>query len=172
MQERKETCLKINGKQSAKLRSGLIKFKNSFKQLAVLFKIYADFESVLKGIKSNERKNNASYTKKYQAHIPCSFACKFICIDDKFSKPVVLYRGKNAVNKFIEANLKEYDHYKQKIKSHFNKSLLTSEKDERSFESSNKCWICKTLFDVGDNKVRYHCHVTGKYRVSAHWSCN
>ena len=25
-----------------------------------------------------------------------------ICIDDKFSKPVFLYRGKNAVNKFIE----------------------------------------------------------------------
>ena len=28
------------------------------------------------------------------------------------------------------------------------------------------------LFDVGENKVRDHCHVTGKYRGSAHWSCN
>ena len=28
------------------------------------------------------------------------------------------------------------------------------------------------LFDVGDNKVRDHCHVTGKYRGSAHWNCN
>ena len=44
-------------------------------------------------IKINE-KNNASYTKKYQAHIPCSFAYKVMCIDDKFSKPVLLYRGK------------------------------------------------------------------------------
>ena len=27
-------------------------------------------------------------------------------------------------------------------------------------------------FDVGDNKVRDHCHITGKYRCSAHCSCN
>ena len=37
----KETCLKINGKQTVKLKSGSIKFKNHFKQLAIPFKIYA-----------------------------------------------------------------------------------------------------------------------------------
>ena len=46
-----------------------------------------------------------------------------------------------------------------------------SVKDERSFKSSNKCWICNTLFDAGDDKVRNHNHVTGKCRGSAHWSC-
>ena len=39
-----------NGKKSLKLRSGSIKFKNFFEQLAVPFKIYADFESLLKGV--------------------------------------------------------------------------------------------------------------------------
>ena len=112
LQEHKETCFKINGKQSVKLRSGFIKFENSFKQLAVPFKIYADLESVLKGIKRND-KNNASYTKKYQAHISCSFAYKVVCIDG-----VVLYRGENAVNKFFKAILKEYDYCKQIVKSH------------------------------------------------------
>ena len=34
--EHKETCLKINGKQTVKLRRGLIKFKNLFKQLGEL----------------------------------------------------------------------------------------------------------------------------------------
>ena len=28
------------------------------------------------------------------------------------------------------------------------------------------------MFDVQDDKVRYHCHITGKYRGSAHWGCN
>ena len=28
------------------------------------------------------------------------------------------------------------------------------------------------MLDVGDNKVRDHRHITGKYRGSAHWSCN
>ena len=28
------------------------------------------------------------------------------------------------------------------------------------------------MFDVSDNKVRDHCHIIGKYRGAAHWSCN
>ena len=38
----------------------------------------------------------------------------------------------------------------------------------------NKCigWICETLIDDDDEKVRNHCHVTGKLRGTAHWSCN
>ena len=51
------------------------------------------------------------------------------------------------------------------LKKHF-------QKDEKSFNSSNKCWICDKLFDVRDDKTRDHCNVTGKCRGSAHWSCN
>ena len=63
----------------------------------------------------------------YQSHIPCSFAYKVVCIDDKFSKPSVLYRGKNAVNKLN--SLKQS--YKNKIlkksnKKNFNKNLVMS----------------------------------------------
>ena len=47
-----------------------------------------------------------------------------------------------------------------------------SAEDEERFRQSNKCWICYIFFDVGDNKVRDHGHITGKYRGSAHWSCN
>ena len=47
-----------------------------------------------------------------------------------------------------------------------------SEKDEQIFQSSNKRWINDKLFDVVDNKVRDQCHITRKYRGSAHWSCN
>ena len=61
--EHKETFLKINGKQTVKLRNGSIKFKNYFKKFAIPFKIYVDFESVLKEIKSSDRKNNTLYTE-------------------------------------------------------------------------------------------------------------
>ena len=94
----KENCLIINGKQSVKLKSDSISFKNYFKQLPVSFKIYADFECILKRVKSSD-KNNGSYREKYQDHIPCSFAYKVACIDDKCSEKVVLYRGKNALLK-------------------------------------------------------------------------
>ena len=54
-----------------------------------------------------EKKQKTKQNKKYQTHIPRRFAYKVVCIDDKVSKPVVLYGGKNAVNKFIEATLKK-----------------------------------------------------------------
>ena len=110
--------------------------------------------------------------KKYQDHIPCSFAYKVACIDDKFSKPIVVYRGKNAAYEFIKAILKKYK-YCKKIKSkHFNKNLIVSEEEEQLFQESNSCWICGTLIDHDDEKVRDHCHVTEKFRGAAHRSCN
>ena len=57
------------------------------------------------------------------------------------------------------------------IKKHFDKNLIMSAKKER-FEQTDICWICNKLFDVSDDKVRDHCHITGKYRVAAHWSCH
>ena len=83
----------INGKQSVKLKSGSIRLKSYFKQLAVPIKIYADFECLLKGVQSSD-KNDSSYTEKCEDHIPCSFAYKVVFTDNKFSKRVVLYRGK------------------------------------------------------------------------------
>ena len=47
-----------------------------------------------------------------------------------------------------------------------------SAEDKEILQTSNIYWICDNLFDVGDNKVRDHCHVTWKYRGSSHWSCN
>ena len=166
-----ENCLIINGKQSVKLKTGSISFKNYFKQLPGSFKIYADFECLLKGVKSSD-KNNGSYTHKNQGDIPCSFPNKIVCIDNKFSKKAVLYRGKNAVYRFIKAILEEYDYCKKIMKKHFNKNLIISAEEEEKFQLSNSCWICDKLFDVGDDKVRDHCHITGKYTVAAHWSCN
>ena len=98
----------INGKQNVKLKSGSISFKNYFKQLPVPVKIYADFECILKKVQCDSIKNNSSYTENYQSHIPYSFAYKDVCIDNKLSKKVALYRGKSAVYKFIEAILSEY----------------------------------------------------------------
>ena len=171
LQEHKENCLIINGKQSLKLKSDSIGFKNYFKQSPVPFKIYVDFEYFLKGVKSSD-KNNGSYTEKYQDQIPCSFAYKVVSMDNKFSKRVVLYRGKNAAYRFIKAILEEYDYCKKMIKRNFNKNLIVSAKKEERFQLSNSCWICDKLFDVGDDKLRDHYHIARKYRGAAHWSYN
>ena len=87
----KEDCLSINGKQSIHLEKGIIEFKNYFKQLPVPFKIYTDFECNLRDVEIYE----GSYTKKYHEHVPCSYAFKVVCIDDRFSKSIVVFRGKH-----------------------------------------------------------------------------
>ena len=99
----KENCLSINGKQSVKLGE-IIKFENYFKQIPVPFKIYADFECNLKSVECNE----GSHTKNYQYHIPCSFAYKVVCIDDRFTKTTIIYRAENAAYEFIKAILREH----------------------------------------------------------------
>ena len=99
----KEDCLSISGKQSINLEKGTIEFKNYFKQLRVPFKIYADFECNLKNVECYE----GTYTKIYHEHVPYSYAYKVVCINDRFSKPIVVYRGEDSVYKFIKATLEE-----------------------------------------------------------------
>ena len=81
LMKHKEDCLSISGQQSINLEKGTIKFNNYFKQLPVPFKIYADFQCNLKNVECYE----GTYTNK---HVPCSYAYKDVCIDDRFSKHV------------------------------------------------------------------------------------
>ena len=104
--------------QSVKVEEGTIEFENYFKELTFPFKIYADFECNLRNVEVYED----SYTKKYDDHVPCSFAYKTVSIDDKFSKPIVVYRGGNAAYEVIKAILKKYQYCKKVTKKHFNKN--------------------------------------------------
>ena len=97
MTKHKEVCLSIRDAQSVRLEKGAIGFKNYFKQIPVPFKIYANFECNFKSVESYE----GSYLKKYQDHIPCSFTYKLVCVDDKFAKPIVVFRGENGAYGFI-----------------------------------------------------------------------
>ena len=56
------------------------------------------------------------------------------------------------------------------MKKDFNKNLIISVEEEEQFERSNICWICNKLIE--NDKVRDHCHITGKYRGAARWKCN
>ena len=58
------------------------------------------------------------------------------------------------------------------MNKHFNKNLIMSREEEYLFQQSNSCWIRKKVIDNDDEKVRDHCHVTGKFRGAAHGSCN
>ena len=114
--EHKVVCLTINDTQSVRLEKGKIDFKFFFKQIPVSFEIYTDCECNLESVESYE----GSYSKKYQDHIPCSFAYKLVCVDDKFTKPIVVFRGKSAAfkfKKFLKILLKSMNAVKKGEKS-------------------------------------------------------
>ena len=98
------------------------------------------------------------------------FFLKLFLLIINLVKELCFIGGKNAIYRFIEAILKEYDYCKEIIKKYLDKNLIMSAEDEERFQLSNNFWICDKLFHVGDDKVRGNCHITGKYRCSAHWS--
>ena len=124
-------------------------------------------QNVLKK-KTNSKKGE--YTIKYQEHIPNSIGAKLVCIDDRFTLPSIIFTGKNCINKFITWVLDKQKWTKQIIKQYFNKRLIMTSEDEEIYNNSHICWICKQELNM--DKVRDHCHVTGKFRGAAHNKCN
>ena len=120
-----------------------------------------------------QNKKYKKYTEAYQTHEDCGYGYKVICCyDDKYSKYTYIYRGENAVYKFMEKMLEEVEYCKTVIKKYFNKPLVMTEDDERHFKTMDGCHICGEKYTDKDVRVRDHCHITGKFRGSAHQECN
>ena len=178
LEAHKGDCLIVNGTQKIVMpnEGSRVQFHNYQNRLPVPFIVYADFEAITRKIDSCSPPGHKSYTQAYQKHEACGFSYKVVChYDKKYSKPEVLYRGENVVQKFYQ-NLTEEVKYCQKIiTERAKRSLVMSASDEKDFRNGKKCWICQRQYkpDEGENiPVRDHCHITGKYRGSAHKACN
>ena len=77
------------------------------------FVVYADFESILKSVNEVDvtqgvSTGTASSTTVYQEHVSCSFAYKVVSsVDPDFSRPLVMYPGEDAADKFVRDLQKE-----------------------------------------------------------------
>ena len=172
----KDICIQVNGEQAIKMPdkdNNILKFNNFHKQQPVPFVIYADFEAITEKIHGCQQNNESSYTEAYQRHTDCGYGYKVVCCyDDKYTKPIQLYRGEKAVYKFMENMLEEVKYCKKAMKKHFDKPLRMTEVDGKEFKKATTCHICDKKYTEKDIRVRDHCHITGKYRGSAHQECN
>ena len=159
-----------------------LKFKNFLHSEKAPFAIYADFESLLKPIDNCDPDHNKSYTKKYQKHDPVSFDYNIISSNESvYESRERGYTQKtdednNAVDifiKYLEEDVKAIANIKPK-------KMIFKEEDQKQFNKASNCWICggefnETADENGfkkNEKVRDHCHYTGRYRGAAHNSCN
>ena len=124
----------------------------------------------MQGCRLNDDK---SYTEAYQTHKGCDYGYKVVCCyKDKYSKPIQTYWGENAIYKFMEKMLEEVEYCKSIFKKRFNKPLKITENDELCFKLMDGCHVCGKIYTDKDVRVTYHCHITGKFRGSAHQECN
>ena len=174
LENHKEECLLLNGTQKVEMPQPGTKvyFKNHQKQLPIPFVIYADFEAITKKIDTCTPPKEKSYTRAYQKHEASGFGYKVVChYNQKYSKPAVIYRGENVIEKFIQNLFEEVKDCQEVISERAKRRLVMTFEDEKYFQTSKKCWICERQYkaDEGENiPVRDHCHMTGKYRGFAH----
>ena len=149
-----------------------LRFKNFLHSEKVPFVVYADTEALIKEIHNCDPNPNKSYTKKYQKHEPVSFSYYIKCFDNSVCEPILRTytkttpEGEDAMDVFIkwlEEDVKAIANIKPK-------KMIFTEEDKERFNESKECWICEEPFK--DNKVRDHCHYTGRYRGPACNSCN
>ena len=142
-----------------------ITFKNYERSIKnyLPFMIYVDFEIIV--ISEDNGKQNPNES--------CNCGYKSVFVNDKFSKPFKSYIGKDAFYNFISSSMtEESKNCSDMMKKHFNKELVMTKEGNEDFENSTKCLICDNDNVDRDVKVRDHCHITGKYRGSAHRDCN
>ena len=149
-----------------------LRFKNFLHSEKVPFVVYADTEALIKEIHNCDPNPNKSYTKKYQKHEPVSFSYYIKCFDNSVCEPILRTYTKSTPEdedamdvfiKWLEEDLKAIANIKPK-------KMIFTEEDKERFNKSKICWICDEPFK--DNKVRDHCHYTGRYRGPACNSCN
>ena len=158
-----------------------LRFKNFRYSEKAPFAIYADFESLIKPMDNCDPDPNCSYTKKYQKHEPISFCyyiecfnntlCKEIFNDDTKRKQLKSYiKTKPEDPDAIDVFIKWLEDDVKFLANITQKKMVFTKENEKQFNMALDCWICGE--ELGNDRVRDHCHYTGCYRGAAHNSCN
>ena len=149
----------------------ILKYNYGEKSMKAPLIIYADIESLLEKINTCHNNPKKSSTTKINKHKASGNSLFTQCSFDKTKNKLDYYRGKDCMNKFF-LDLKELV---TKIINYEKKEITKEEKDWHN--QQKVCHICKRIF-INDynnekyNKVRGHCHYTGKYTGAAHDICN
>ena len=170
LEQHEPHCSK-NGPQKIKLPNednDVLYFKDVQKQLKVPFVIYADFESYL--VKCDEQRldPSVSFTQKTQEHKPSGFCYTVVSEVEDYNTAPVVYRGEDAVDKFLDHLL----HEEKRIKGILEHvvPMTIDDVEEQASQEATHCHICNE--ELGTDRVRDHCHLTGRFRGAAHSDCN
>ena len=150
----------------------ILEFKNFVHSEKAPFAIYADFESLIKPLDVCDPDPNKSYTKKYQKHEPVSFCYYIKSFNESVYKSSLRFyiKSKEEYPDAMDVFIKWLELDVKKIANLENKDMIFTKENEKEFNNASNCWICGEY--MGNDRVRDHCHFTGKFRGAACNSCN
>jgi hypothetical protein len=156
-----------NRMPSEMLGGNIYEFDNWNRRMQVPYYFVADFEALVMDIAPKEEEKEKK-TKKVQEQVPCSYSYVKVRYDG-VSELQRIFTGKDAVQNFVIEIVKEAALIRKEFNNPMEMIPLTSQ-EQTTHDNATNCWIYRTpLF--GD-RVRDHCHITGKYREPAHKTCN
>ena len=159
-----------------------IGFKNHRHSMRVPLFYTFDFEyktTKVEGPEENsmeqKERDKGSYTKKYQRHDPTGYVIRRVSIYPHIIRNKTFHRTMQSpdddIKLYFYKEIEEDAKFVTNTYLRFPKPMLPMTPDEvEDYTDSTNCHICNG--QLGDDKVRDHCHVTGKYRGTTHSNCN
>ena len=142
-------------------------WKKYFHKNRLYFRIYADFEA-------DNEKNNSNIGNK-----TTNIYKQNPVLNDYYIKSELEVVSKSGYYKSpfghdnIDWFVNEVIKLENKMAFYFKntkKNINMTEKDEKNYRNNNICRLCEKFIEC--DKVRDHCHLTGKYRGPGHSNCN
>ena len=142
-------------------------WKKHFHKNPLYFRIYADFEA------DNEKDNSVLGNKTTNIYKQNPVLNGYHIVSELEEVLKSSYHksplGSNNVDWFVD----EVIRLENKMAFYFKntkKDIIMTEENEEDFKNDNICRFCEK--NIESDKVRDHCHLTGKYRGPAHSKCN
>ena len=167
LMKQKEKCGDDNKTVIRTSNESHLYWKKHFHKNPLYFRIYADFEA------DNEKDNSFignKTTNIYKQnpilngyHIVSEL--EDILKSDYYKSPL----SYNNIDWFVDEVIKLENKMAFYFKNN-NKDIFMTEENEEGYRINNICRFCEK--NIESDKVRDHCHLTGKYRGPAHSICN
>ena len=142
-------------------------WKNHFHKNPLYFRIYADFETDNEKDNSNVGYKTTIIYKQNPVHNGYRIVSKLDDVLQSGYHKTPL--GYDNVDWFVDEVIK----FENKLAFYFKntkKDIIMKQKDEEDYRNGKNCRFCEK--EILSDKVRDHCHLTGKYRGLAHSKCN
>ena len=174
LDKHKEYCSEYNSiKINMPPEGSYLNFKNFLHGERAPFVIYADFECYNKPIHTTTPDPNKSYTNKLAKQEPASFVYYIKSFNENVYKSVKkeYVKEKDEDPDVIDVFINWLEEDVKQISNLGNEEMKITPEEQKQFNQASDCWICGKKLNLED-RVRDHCHFTGRYRGAAHNRCN